>query len=219
MNPFEAVKQNTSARQVAEFYGANVNKNGMCKCPFHNDKTPSMKIDERYYCFGCQETGDAIDYVSKLFNIGLRDAAVKICEDLSLEYDKTVQKTKPVSKPLRPQKSEAQVFAEAQKNIFRVLSDFRNLLMKWKREYEPRSPDEEYHPHYVEALQEIDHVEYQLDTLLEGDSTDRALLVSEQEKKVVGIKEQLKRYKEAETEDPRNDNKFRSHKMNRELER
>ena len=200
MSPFDAVKQNTSARQVAEFYGAKVNKNGMCQCPFHSDKTPSMKIDERYYCFGCQETGDAIDYVSKLFNIGLRDAAVKICEDLSLEYDKTTQKTKSVSKPLRPQRSEAQIFAEAQKNIFRVLSDFRNLLMKWKREYEPRSPDEEYHPHYVEALQEIDHVEYQLDTLLEGDSTDRALLVSEQEKKVIGIKERLKRFKETQAE-------------------
>ena len=42
MNPFETVKQNTIARLVAEFYGGIVNKNGMCKCPFHNDKTPSM---------------------------------------------------------------------------------------------------------------------------------------------------------------------------------
>ena len=218
MSPFEAVKQNTSARQVAEFYGAKVNKTGMCKCPFHNDKTPSMKIDNRFYCFGCNETGDAVDYVSKLFGIGLREAAIKICEDLSLEYDKTTQKTKPVSRPIRPQKSEAQILAEAQKYIFKVLSDFRGMLKKWKKEYEPRSPDEEFHPHFVEALHKIDSVEYHLDTLLEGDSTDRALLVSEQEKKVVGIKEQLKRYKEAETEDPGNDNKFRSHKMNRELE-
>ena len=146
-------------------------------------------------------------------------AAVKICEDLSLEYDKTTQKTKLVSKPPRPQKSEAQIFAEAQKNIFRVLSDFRNLLMKWKREYEPRSPDEEYHPHYVEALQEIDHVEYQLDTLLEGDSTDRALLVSEQEKKVVGIKEQLKRYKEVQADNLGKDTKVRTRISSRENER
>ena len=216
MNPFETVKQNTSARQVAEFYGANVNKNGMCKCPFHNDKTPSMKIDERFYCFGCNETGDAVDYVSKLFGIGLREAAIKICEDLSLEYDKTTQKTKSVSKPIRPQRSEAQVFAEAQKNIFRVLSDFRNLLMKWKKEYEPRSPDEEYHPHYVEALQEIDHVEYQLDTLLEGDETDRASLVSEQEKKVAGIKERLRMCKERETENKKYETKVISQKRDYE---
>ena len=219
MSPFEAVKQNTSARQVAEFYGAKVNKNGMCKCPFHNDKTPSMKIDDRFYCFGCHETGDAIDYVSKLFGIGLREAAIKICEDLSIEYDKTTQKTKPVSKPIRPQKSEAQIFAEAQKYIFKVLSDFHNMLKKWKKEYEPRSPDEEFHPHFVEALQEIDNVEYHLDTLLEGDETDRASLVSEQEKKVVGIAERLKRCKEIQTESLGGDVTDRSHKKNVDLGR
>ena len=215
MSPFEAVKQNTSARQVAEYYGAKVNKNGMCQCPFHNDKTPSMKIDDRFYCFGCQETGDAVDYVSKLFGIGLRDAAIKICEDLSIEYDKTTQKTKPVSKPIRPQKSEAQIFAEAQKYIFKVLSDFHNMLKKWKKEYEPRSPDEEFHPHFVEALQKIDHVEYHLDTLLEGDETDRASLVSEQEKKVVGIAERLKRCKE-EAENNKYENRFISQKRDYE---
>ena len=216
MSPFEAVKQNTSARQVAEYYGAKVNKNGMCKCPFHNDKTPSMKIDNRFYCFGCNETGDAVDYVSKLFGIGLREAAIKICEDLSLEYDKTTQKTKPVSRPIRPQKSEAQIFAEAQKYIFKVLSDFHGMLKKWKKEYEPRSPDEEFHPHFVEALQEIDRVEYHLDTLLEGDSTDRASLVSEQEKKVVGIAERLRICKEREAENKKYETKVISQKRDYE---
>jgi len=216
MNPFEAVKQNTSARQVAEFYGAKVNKNGMCQCPFHNDKTPSMKIDDRFYCFGCHETGDAIDYVSKLFGIGLREAAIKICEDLSLEYDKTTQKTKPVSKPIQPQKSEAQIFAEAQKYIFKVLSDFHGMLKKWKKEYEPRSPDEEFHPHFVEALQEIDSVEYHLDTLLEGDSTDRASLVSEQKKKVVGIAERLRICQEREAENKKYETKVISQKRDYE---
>ena len=216
MSPFEAVKQNTSARQVAEFYGEKVNKNGMCQCPFHNDKTPSMKIDDRFYCFGCHETGDAIDSVSKLFGIGLRDAAIKICEDLSLEYDKTTQKTKPVSRPIRPQKSEAQIFAEAQKYIFKVLSDFHGMLKKWKKEYEPRSPDEEFHPHFVEALQEIDNVEYHLDTLLEGDETDRASLVSEQEKKVVGIAERLKRSKERVAENKKYETKVISQKRDYE---
>ena len=219
MSPFEAVKQNTSARQVAEFYGAKVNRNGMCKCPFHNDKTPRMKIDDRFYCFGCNETGDAIDYVSRLFGIGLREAAIKICEDLSLEYDKTTQKTRPVSRSIRPQKSEAQIFAEAQKYIYKVLSDFHGMLKKWKKEYEPRSPDEEFHPHFVEALQEIDNVEYHLDTLLEGDETDRASLVSEQEKKVVGIAERLKRCKEIQAESFGDDVRDRSHKKNVDLGR
>ena len=87
LNIFETVKENVTARQVAEFYGAKVSRNGMCRCPFHNDKSPSMKIDKRFYCFGCGSQGDAIDYVAKMFGLGLKDAAVKICEDLGLVYE------------------------------------------------------------------------------------------------------------------------------------
>ena len=44
MNVFEAVKQSVTTRQAAEHYGIRVNRNGMACCPFHNDKTPSMKL-------------------------------------------------------------------------------------------------------------------------------------------------------------------------------
>ena len=47
----------------------NVNRNGMAVCPFHRDRHPSMKVDRRYYCFGCGATGDVIDFVSLLHGI------------------------------------------------------------------------------------------------------------------------------------------------------
>ena len=53
MNVFEVVKENVTARQAAEAYGLKVGRTGMACCPFHSDKSPSMKLDERYYCFGC----------------------------------------------------------------------------------------------------------------------------------------------------------------------
>ena len=46
MNVFEAVKQSVTTRQAAERYGIKVNRNGMCVCPFHNDKNPSSNDDE-----------------------------------------------------------------------------------------------------------------------------------------------------------------------------
>ena len=59
LNIFETVKENITARQVAEFYGAKVSRNGMCRCPFHNDNNPSMKVKrEFYYCLGCGATGN-----------------------------------------------------------------------------------------------------------------------------------------------------------------
>ena len=44
MNVFEAVKQSVTTRQAAERYGIRVGRNGMCVCPFHEDKNPSMKV-------------------------------------------------------------------------------------------------------------------------------------------------------------------------------
>ena len=75
MNVFEAVKQSVTTRQAAEHYGILVGRNGMCVCPFHDDKNPSMKVDRRFHCFGCQADGDVIDFVSRLENVSPREAA------------------------------------------------------------------------------------------------------------------------------------------------
>lgn len=45
---FTQVKSQVTTRQVAERYGVPVNRSGMACCPFHDDRHPSMKIDERF---------------------------------------------------------------------------------------------------------------------------------------------------------------------------
>ena len=87
MNVFEAVKQNVTTRQVAELYGIRVNRNGMAVCPFHNDRNPSMKVDKRFHCFACQADGDAVDFVSRLFGLPSKEAAMKIADDFGVRYD------------------------------------------------------------------------------------------------------------------------------------
>ena len=58
MNLFESVKDRVSTRTAAEMYGLQVDRKDFCKCPFHDDKNPSMKTDRRFHCFGCN--ADAI---------------------------------------------------------------------------------------------------------------------------------------------------------------
>ena len=201
MNVFDLVKDNITARQVAEAYGLKVNRYGMSCCPFHDDRSPSFKVDRRYYCFGCGETGDAIDFVAKHFGLSCKDAAIKICEDFGLDYKGPPGKAKP--KPTAPQKSDEQIFKETEQHIFRVLSDYYHQLKKWKTEYAPKTMDEEWHPYFTEALQETDHIEYLLDTLLNGDVHDRASLISDYGKKVVNIErrlQELKQRRNAESE-------------------
>ena len=87
MNIFEAVKQSVTTRQAAEHYGVRVGRNGMCVCPFHDDKNPSMKVDRRFHCFGCQADGDVIDFVSRLENVSPREAALMLAQDFSIPYE------------------------------------------------------------------------------------------------------------------------------------
>ena len=88
MNVFEAIRENgITARQAAEHCGIKINRSGMAVCPFHKDKNPSMKIDSRYYCFGCGEKGDAIDFVAKFYGLGKKEAALRIASDFGISFE------------------------------------------------------------------------------------------------------------------------------------
>ena len=55
-NIFTEVKQRLNIRQVVEFYGYKVNRNGQFICAFHNDHKPSASIKNDYFnCFVCGE--------------------------------------------------------------------------------------------------------------------------------------------------------------------
>ena len=46
-------------------------------CPFHQEKTPSFKVDpakQYFYCFGCKASGNAIDFVIKRDRVEFIDA-------------------------------------------------------------------------------------------------------------------------------------------------
>ena len=141
MNVFEVVKENVTARQAAEAYGLKVGRTGMACCPFHSDKSPSMKLDERYYCFGCGATGDAVDLTAKLFGIGLREAAVKLAEDFGLNYD---SRQKPSVRPRIREPTPEQKYQKGENHCYKVLTDYFHLLREWEKKYAPKQPDEEW---------------------------------------------------------------------------
>ena len=74
----------------------------MACCPFHNDRTPSMKVDSRYYCFGCGASGDVIDFAASLHGLGKRDAAVRLAEDFSIPYDGAIRTPAAKRTPPKP---------------------------------------------------------------------------------------------------------------------
>ena len=185
MNIFQEMKERVTARQVAERYGLKVSRNGMARCPFHNDKHPSMKIDRNYYCFACGAKGDAVNYVDILFGLSQFEAAKKINEDFALGIPIGKQEVRKKREPeVRkkekvPTKEERMQFV--QKKIDKWARDATNVLLRylrwmefWKEFYKPESMEEEWHPLFVEALQNESKVSYLVDMLMFG--TDEEVL-------------------------------------------
>ena len=191
MNVFEAVKQSVTTRQAAERYGIRVGRNGMCVCPFHEDKTPSMKVDRRFHCFGCQADGDVIDFVSRLENVSPKEAALMLAKDFSIPYEGREPPDRSHHRRQPRQESPEQKFKRMERYCLRVLSDYHNLLRRWKRDYAPKTPDEDFHPLFVEALQRTSHVEYLLDVLLFSDMGERAALIASYGKEVRSLERRM----------------------------
>lgn len=83
-NIFQTIKNKITTREAAELYGLKVGRNGMACCPFHPDRNPSLKVDERFHCFGCGADGDVIDYAAKLFHLTNIEAARKLAGDFGI---------------------------------------------------------------------------------------------------------------------------------------
>ena len=129
MSIFDELKNRVDMRSVASQYGFSPNRGGYICCPFHSEKTASMKLyDDNFYCYGCGIGGDVISFVMKLFDLTAIEAVKKLNSDfaLSLNIGKDTD-IKPKEKII----SKSQInsyFDDWQKWAFRVLNDYYKLL-------------------------------------------------------------------------------------------
>ena len=188
-NFFETVKQSVTVREAAQMYGVEVNRNGMACCPFHDDKHPSMKLNEEYfYCFGCGATGDVIDFTARLYNLSPKEAAEKLAQDFGLAYD---SQAPPRRRYIR-QRTEGQKFREDRDHAFRVLSDYYHLLRKWETDYSPKTPEENPHPRFMEAIQRKDYIGYLLDFFLENSPEEQKLWIAGHQSEIANLERRVK---------------------------
>ncbi|MFR2149713.1 MAG: CHC2 zinc finger domain-containing protein [Christensenellales bacterium] len=128
---FDTLKARITVPQAAAHYGVRIGQNGMCRCPFHPDKTPSMKINDTcYYCFGCHATGDVIDFTAQLFDLSPFDAARKLATDFGIDPNTPVSAA--VALP-RIRQEESQ--REREGHCASVLIEYERLLKNRQRRF------------------------------------------------------------------------------------
>ena len=190
MTIFAKVKASVTLKNVAKLYGMKVFRNNMICCPFHNDRHPSMKLnDDYFYC----------DFTARLFEISLKDAAEKLASDFGIDTDK------PVESAIKPKHPMIQSLKEDENYCFNVLCEYLRLLRKWKIDYAPKTPDDEIDDRFVEACQMLCTIEHLTDVLIFEDLEIRMCAVKEllSDGKITELDERLKRIKKEEQEDER----------------
>ena len=187
-NVFEVVKESVTTREAAEMYGIEVKRGGMACCPFHDDRHPSMKVDRRFHCFGCGADGDVIDFTARLYNLTPKEAAEKLAQDFGLAYDSQA----PPRRNYVRQKSEAQKLKEKREHGWRVLTDYYHLLRKWETDYSPKTPDEDPHPRFMEAIQKKDYTGYLLDLLIDSSTEEQDKWFAEHSAEIAAIEGRVK---------------------------
>ena len=213
MSLFKEVKAAVTARQAAERYGLKVNRAGMACCPFHDDRNPSMKLDDRFYCFGCGATGDAVDLTVRLLGVTPKEAALQLASDFGIGppendgYEKVVRVKSTHTKNERSEQKVAWAKNAHTKNVkpdrdevwadraTRILCDYLGLLRSWESKYAPKSTDDDdWHPLFCEALERKTFIEYVLDELLAAGKSEYEELRHCYGKEVEKIEKRLERY-------------------------
>ena len=179
---------------VARFYGLQINRSGMACCPFHEERTPSLKVyDDHFYCFGCETTGDCTGFVAKLFGISQFEAAKKISHDLGLNLVNGGIAV-PVNKGLQAEND----YRMWLRNASSAVSEYLARLIKWRKIYTTQNQTERIHPLFVESLTRKEHIEYLSEVLTYGSDKEKRQLYANCREDIIKIRERLDKLAAAE---------------------
>lgn len=96
-----------------------------CCCPFHNEKSPSCKIDpalQLWHCFGCGEGGDVFAFIMKAEDLSFPEAVHRLAERAHIDIVEVG------GKPAAPASKKARL-----KDICKATAEFYHLqLMRLK---------------------------------------------------------------------------------------
>ena len=140
----------------------------MCRCPFHSDKTPSMKLNETYYyCFGCHLVGDVIDFTGRLFSLSPLEAAQKLASDFGIDPHTPTSASLAVPRP--PVKSPL----EQERRCASALLDYEYLLKHRQQQFAPSHDADKWDERFVSATHSLPQVSYLIDCLYDADAALR----------------------------------------------
>ena len=166
---FKKVKAKVSARDIALKLKLKQGKNGLFLCPFHPDKTPSMKAERNFFCFGCGEKGDCIRLAEKILSISALEVAYKIADEYGIDVSGCISETPKENRPERNTREDTCRADEClRERAIDTLVSYLLILYEWQDRYSPSlSEVDDPDSKYLEAIRYIPYSEYLLKLLID----------------------------------------------------
>ncbi|MGC6464191.1 MAG: DNA primase [Akkermansiaceae bacterium] len=141
--PEETVKQILDATDIVDLIGSYfpLKRSGsgfVCNCPFHNEKTPSFNINpvgQYYYCFGCQESGNAISFLMNYENLPFVDSVQKLAQGAGITI---------IEEAYDPE-------ADKKRRRISRIKELNNKTARYYHQLLMKSPDAEHARDYLKA--------------------------------------------------------------------
>lgn len=170
--------------------GSRFNREGYICCPFHADKTPSLSVKffpdankQRFKCWGCNEQGDAIDFISKLNNKSYIEAREYLGLEVTKSNDESLEdKVKDyIEWQLQNNKRGCKLLG-----LFKFV-DINNKAIYWKAKFRKPDGKKETPYYHIEGDKVInnrgsDEVPYNLYNTLRGIEENKVIVFVEGEK-------------------------------------
>ncbi|WP_418539766.1 CHC2 zinc finger domain-containing protein [Massilistercora timonensis] len=132
----DEIKKMYSMRDILMRYGIQPNRAGFIRCPFHKEKTASMKIyKDSYYCFGCGASGDIFDFVCRMDNLTFRAAFLS----MGGTYEKETFRDKTARYHAQKQREQRQRQANDLEAKRKLNNDLIDIYRDWYQRSEPFS--------------------------------------------------------------------------------
>lgn len=178
MSIFDDVKQAVSIEDAARCYGLTI-KNGITLCPFHNERTGSLKLySDHFHCFGCHEHGDVIKLTSQLLRLSPIDSAHRLAADFNViihdDYTNKYHTYRSTGQAI----PKAPTPYEIENNAYRLICRYCDYLEHNLKAYAPRTPQEPIHPLFLEAINNIELFRYYKEIFINESFEERMSFIS-----------------------------------------
>lgn len=179
----EEIKRTVSMNDVVSLYGIKVNRSGFCKCPFHSEKTASMKIyRDSYYCYGCSAHGDIFTFVQTIEHCNFKTAFQQLGG--SYEQHKNESSRYTAKMRINARKSEQRIESLNESDEDKVYKLLRETIDECREIEEDSEP---FSDEWCEAVKDLEYLDYLYDVML----FDRP-----QNRDIIDVYQQIRRIKQ-----------------------